>query len=122
VISDAPSVVPAGTGLGDAGRGGRSAGRGEAADRDAQPGRRELGGGGEYQELTPRARLVFTWAWDQPAIGAGIQLIEVDFIAQADGSTTVVMTNRGLTSERVGHSHRDGWEGSFDNLARLLSQ
>ena len=80
-----------------------------------------FGGGGEYQEVTPPTRVVFTWVWDQPKIGTGIQLVEVDFIAEPDGSTTVVMINRGLTDEQARQSHREGWEGSFDNLARLLS-
>ena len=51
-----------------------------------------------------------------------MQLVEVDFIAEPDGSTTVVMTNRGLTDERARRSHREGWDGSFDNLDRLLSR
>jgi uncharacterized protein YndB with AHSA1/START domain len=33
-----------------------------------------------------------------------------------------VMTNRGLADEQSRESHRDGWEESFDNLARLVSR
>jgi uncharacterized protein YndB with AHSA1/START domain len=86
------------------------------------PAGESFGGGGEYREVTPPTRLVFTWSWDLPEIGAGLQLVEVDFIAEPDGSTTVVMMNRGLTDEHARQSHREGWEGSFDNLARLLSR
>jgi uncharacterized protein YndB with AHSA1/START domain len=82
----------------------------------------EFGGGGEYREITPPTRLVFTWRWDRSDVGEGVQLIEVDFTERADGTTTVVMTNRGLADERSRESHREGWEGSFDNLVRVVSR
>ncbi|HEY3004828.1 MAG TPA: SRPBCC domain-containing protein [Kribbellaceae bacterium] len=82
----------------------------------------EFGGGGEYREITPPTRLVFTWAWDRSDVGEGVQLVEVDFSEHPDGTTTVVMTNRGLADERSRESHREGWEGSFDNLARVVSR
>jgi uncharacterized protein YndB with AHSA1/START domain len=80
-----------------------------------------FGGGGEYREITPPTRLVFTWAWDRPEIGEGMQLVEVEFREHPNGTTTVVMTNRGLIDDESRESHRDGWEGSFDNLVRLLA-
>jgi uncharacterized protein YndB with AHSA1/START domain len=82
----------------------------------------EFGGGGEYREITPPTRLVFTWAWDRADVATGAQLLEIDFTEQPDGTTTVVMTNRGLVDEQSRESHREGWEESFDNLARLVSQ
>jgi uncharacterized protein YndB with AHSA1/START domain len=81
-----------------------------------------FGGGGEYREITPPVRLVFTWMWDPPDAGAVVQLVEVDFTRHPDGTTTVVMTNRGLADEESRESHREGWEGSFDSLARLVSR
>jgi uncharacterized protein YndB with AHSA1/START domain len=86
------------------------------------PDGKEFGGGGQYREITPPARLVFTWAWDRPDVAAGVQLVEVDFTGNPDGTTTVVMTNRGLAGEQALESHREGWEESFDNLARLVSR
>jgi uncharacterized protein YndB with AHSA1/START domain len=80
----------------------------------------EFGGGGEYREITPPTRLAFTWAWDRPDLASGLQLVEVDFTEHPDGTTTVVMTNHGLAGDQVRESHREGWEESFDNLARLL--
>jgi uncharacterized protein YndB with AHSA1/START domain len=83
----------------------------------------EFGGGGHYREITPPTRrLVFTWGWDRRDVGAGLQLIEVDFTDNGDGTTTVVMTNRGLDDTAARESHREGWEGSFDNLDRLLER
>jgi uncharacterized protein YndB with AHSA1/START domain len=82
----------------------------------------EFGGGGEYREITPPTRLVFTWVWDRPDVAEGVQLVEIDLTEHRDGTTTVVMTNRGLTDERSRESHREGWEGSFDKLAELVSR
>ena len=82
----------------------------------------EFGGGGTYREITPPTRLVFTWSWDRRDVGVGMQLVEVDFIDNGDGTTTVVMTNRGLDDAAARESHREGWEGSFDNLDRLLER
>jgi uncharacterized protein YndB with AHSA1/START domain len=86
------------------------------------PSGEEFGGGGEYREITEPSRLVFTWEWDQPEVAVGAQLVEVDFTENSDGTTTVVMTNRGLADEHSWESHREGWEGSFDNLASLVSR
>ena len=65
---------------------------------------------------------MFTWAWDRPDVGAGTQLVEVDLTEHPNGTTTVVMINRGLADEQSRESHREGWEGSFDNLDRLVSR
>ncbi len=79
----------------------------------------QFGGGGEYIEITPPERLVFTWTWDGHEGDA--QLVEVEFSEQADGTTTVVLTNRGLRDEESKRSHREGWQASFDNLERVLA-
>jgi uncharacterized protein YndB with AHSA1/START domain len=81
----------------------------------------EFGGGGEYIEVTPPKRLVFTWMWDGHQGHEGSQLIEVDFDDNGDGTTTVVVTNRGLRDEESKESHREGWLGSLANLERVLA-
>ena len=78
----------------------------------------EFGGGGEYVEITAPERLVFTWTWDGQE---DPQLVEVEFHERNDGTTTVVLTNRGLGDEEAKRSHREGWAASFDNLERVLA-
>jgi uncharacterized protein YndB with AHSA1/START domain len=80
----------------------------------------EFGGSGEYLEIDPPSRLVFTWTWDGHEGHQGTQLVEVAFEERDDGTTTVVLTNRGLKDEESKRSHREGWEKSLDNLDRLL--
>jgi uncharacterized protein YndB with AHSA1/START domain len=79
----------------------------------------EFGGRGEYVEIDPPKRLVFTWTWDGHEGHEGTQLVEVEF-REEDGTTTVVLTNRGLRDEESKRTHREGWEASFDNLERVL--
>jgi uncharacterized protein YndB with AHSA1/START domain len=81
----------------------------------------EFGGSGEYVEITRPERLVFTWRWDGHAGHEGTQLIEVELSERPDGTTTVVLTNRGLEDEESKRSHRAGWEASFVNLDRVLA-
>jgi uncharacterized protein YndB with AHSA1/START domain len=81
----------------------------------------EFGGSGEYVAVTPPERLVFTWRWDGHAGHEGEQVIEVELSQRPDGTTTVVLTNRGLRDEESRRSHREGWEASFDNLDRVLA-
>ena len=81
----------------------------------------EFGGSGEYLEIRPPERLVFTWTWDGHEGHEGTQLVEVEFREQEDGTTTVVLTNRGLKDEESRRSHREGWAVSFDNLDRVLA-
>jgi uncharacterized protein YndB with AHSA1/START domain len=81
----------------------------------------EFGGRGEYVEITPPERLVFTWTWDGHEGHEGTQLVEVEFRPREDGTTTVVLTNRGLEDEESRRTHRQGWEASLNNLERVLA-
>jgi uncharacterized protein YndB with AHSA1/START domain len=85
-----------------------------------RPDGQEFGGSGEYLEITPPERLVFTWTWDGQDEQEGLQLVEVEFKEEAGGTTTVVLTNRGLRDEESKRSHEEGWQASFDNLDRVL--
>jgi uncharacterized protein YndB with AHSA1/START domain len=46
--------------------------------------------------------------------------VEVEFKEEPDGTTTVVLTNSGLSDEESKRSHEEGWQASFDNLDRVL--
>src|SRR5262245_36608879 len=78
----------------------------------------EYGGGGQYLEIDPPRRLVFTWLWDDNDTR---QIIEIDFV-EADGATTFTFTHRDLWNEEAVRSHEMGWGGAFDNLARTLAE
>jgi uncharacterized protein YndB with AHSA1/START domain len=82
----------------------------------------EFGGTGEYLEILPPERLVFRWIWDGHADHEGDQLVEVELNDRGDGTTEVVLTNTGLADDDARRSHEEGWQASFDNLERELSE
>jgi uncharacterized protein YndB with AHSA1/START domain len=87
-----------------------------------RPDGQEFGGSGEYLEITPPERLVFTWTWDGWEEQEGPQLVEVEFKEEQDGTTTVALTNSGLSDEESKRSHEEGWQASFDNLDAIFRE
>lgn len=81
----------------------------------------EFGGEGRFVEIDRPVRLVFTWRWEDEALGAGLQRVEVTFIENPDATTAVVLVNRGIPDADV-ESHRVGWDASFDNLQDVFAQ
>jgi uncharacterized protein YndB with AHSA1/START domain len=71
---------------------------------------------GEYVEIVPHRRIVFTWGWegDNP-LPPGASTVEVVFIPDGD-DTIVRLTHRDLPADsRDSHSH--GWEHYLARLA-----
>lgn len=91
---------------------------GAAAELDPRPGgtcRVEMGGGpvmvGEYVELVPHERIVFTFGWEPgegiPPIAPGSTRVEV-LLTDDDGDTVLTLRHSGLpAAER--DQHVDGW-------------
>lgn len=76
------------------------------------------GGEGRYTQVRPPERLAFTWRWSVPA-GRPSQLVDVTFTDNADGTTTVVLLDFGITDRDL-EDHGRGWELSLANLEALL--
>jgi uncharacterized protein YndB with AHSA1/START domain len=83
-------------------------------------------GRGVYREVTPPEKLVFTWTWskdrpDGPTMHPGSHetLVTVEFFERGD-STEVVLTHTGLGTAALRDDHKDGWNGCFDVLAKVL--
>ena len=65
---------------------------------------------GEYVEIVPNRRVVFTWGWDSPeaVVGPGGSTVEIDLEPRGKG-TRLRLVHRGLpASERTSHS--EGWD------------
>jgi uncharacterized protein YndB with AHSA1/START domain len=79
----------------------------------------EAGAAGVYRVVDPPHRLVFTWVWDdQPEQP---QLIELEF-SEAEGRTTVLMTNSAIPTDGRLKSQERGWQYCYDNLERVLAE
>jgi uncharacterized protein YndB with AHSA1/START domain len=83
--------------------------------RDPESGT-ELEVAGEYREIDPPRRLVYTWCWAEGGPNPGlVTVVTVDFVALGE-RTRVVLEHAGLGSDQSGTRHTAGWNGAFDNL------
>lgn len=73
---------------------------------------------GEYLEIDPPRRLVFTWSSAVPAIERSVVTIELS--PKGSASTELTLVHDLLPDTDEGRAHSIGWEGSLDNLERHL--
>jgi len=70
---------------------------------------------GEYVEVDPPRRVVFTWGWEgNEHVPPGSSTVEVTLTADGDG-TIVRLVHRGLP-EGEGPGHAEGWEHFLPRL------
>jgi uncharacterized protein YndB with AHSA1/START domain len=70
---------------------------------------------GEYLEVIPPSRVVFTWGWENSPVPPGSTVVEVNLVADGDG-TILRLSHRGLAGEAL-LEHTRGWQ---HYLARLV--
>jgi len=72
---------------------------------------------GEYVEIVPHSRVVFTWGWEGEGhpVPPGSSTVEVTLVADGDG-TIVRLRHSGLSAEN-GAQHAEGWEHYLPRLA-----
>lgn len=73
---------------------------------------------GEYREMVPNRRLVFTW--QSPYTGPEPSLVTVE-LETAEAGTRLSLIHERLPAEAV-ESHRGGWGPMLDRLAELVVQ
>lgn len=63
---------------------------------------------GEFVELIPHQRVVFTWGWiDHPGVPPGSSTVEIELVSEGEG-TLLTLTHRGLPPDEVA-IHNAGW-------------
>ncbi|MEP6834104.1 MAG: SRPBCC domain-containing protein [Gemmatimonas sp.] len=80
---------------------------------------------GQYREVTPPSRLVYTHAWlkDNGASNETTPetIVTVEFFDEND-ATRVVLTQIGFTNAGARDGHVGGWTSAFNNFVKLLEQ
>jgi uncharacterized protein YndB with AHSA1/START domain len=72
---------------------------------------------GEFVEVVPNARVVFTFGWtENPRVPPGSTTVEVTLEADGDG-TRVRLVHRGLSNPQERDDHRHGWTHYLARLA-----
>lgn len=100
---------------------------GRSAELDARPGgvfRCDINGrsiaSGEFVELDPPRRAVFTWGWegDEPIVAPGATTIEVLLEPEGDG-IHLRLIHRDLPGAEAAAKHREGWVHYAERLATV---
>ncbi len=74
---------------------------------------------GEYIEVTPYSRVVFTFGWegaDNP-VPPGSSRVEITLIPEGEG-TLLRLRHEGLPSDEMRQAHSQGWNHYMDRLAK----
>jgi uncharacterized protein YndB with AHSA1/START domain len=74
---------------------------------------------GEYREITPPRRLVFTWA-SEGRIGVRDSLVTIELRAVA-GATELSLVHDLAPTTPAGRAHAEGWEGCLASLTRYVT-
>jgi uncharacterized protein YndB with AHSA1/START domain len=72
---------------------------------------------GEYREILPDSRLVFTW--NCPDLGVEGSVVTVQ-LRDTDQGTELTLTHELPPDPQVRRGHEEGWEGCLGNLEKSL--
>ncbi|MDR7268695.1 uncharacterized protein YndB with AHSA1/START domain [Pelomonas saccharophila] len=72
---------------------------------------------GEYLEVLPQRRLVFSWAWRSTP--ERVSRISIDFIAR-DGGTALLFVHDRFFDDQARANHERGWQPAFAQLDAFL--
>jgi uncharacterized protein YndB with AHSA1/START domain len=75
---------------------------------------------GEFREVEPPARLVYTFRWEEPDPDDRETVVTMSLSDRRD-STDVVVVQSGFATEARRALHVDGWTDCLDRLHELMS-
>jgi uncharacterized protein YndB with AHSA1/START domain len=77
---------------------------------------------GEFRELQPNRKIVFTWQWqDDEDWENHVSIVTVE-LDDADGGTELRLTHEQLPNEESRDGHTQGWNSVLDKLEKFLSK
>lgn len=74
---------------------------------------------GEFLEIDPSRRLVYTFRWDEPVPDDRETVVELSLHAVGDATAVSLVQGEFATAERL-ELHRSGWTDSFERLRDLV--
>jgi uncharacterized protein YndB with AHSA1/START domain len=77
---------------------------------------------GEYRELQPGKKIVFTWRWDDDEAWENHTSIVTVELFDRDGGTELRLTHEPLPSEESRKGHTRGWNSALDKLEKLFGR
>ncbi len=77
---------------------------------------------GEYRELRPDRKIVFTWQWQDDETWENRNSIVTVELSDVSGGTELRLLHEQLPSEESRDGHNDGWKSALDKLEHFLSK
>lgn len=74
---------------------------------------------GEFLEIDPPSRLVYTFRWDEPVPDDRETVVRLSFTAVGEATEVALSQGKFATEERL-TLHRGGWTDSFERLRELV--
>ncbi len=75
---------------------------------------------GVYREVSPPAKLVYTWRWKEEAHDCGETLVTVEF-NDMEGSTELVLTHDLFPALEAKTDHEQGWTSCLSRFTALFA-
>ncbi len=90
---------------------------------EAKDGQKALTITGEYKEVKPNEKLVYTWNWDVASdnVAKSNHQLTIEFSAAGEGSKISVTQDNYKNDESV-TPHEEGWEKALNDLNDYLSK
>jgi len=76
---------------------------------------------GEFRELQPGKKVVFTWQWDDDEVWENhISVVTVE-LSDRGGGTELRLIHEQLPNEQSRDGHNGGWNSALDKLEKFFS-
>jgi uncharacterized protein YndB with AHSA1/START domain len=77
---------------------------------------------GEFRELHPGKKVVFTWQWENDEVWENhISVVTVE-LSDRDGGTELRLIHEQLPNEQSRDGHNAGWNSALDKLEKFFSR
>jgi uncharacterized protein YndB with AHSA1/START domain len=77
---------------------------------------------GEYRELQPGKKIVFTWQWDDDEVWKNHTSVVTVELCDRDGGTELRLTHEQLPNQESRDGHTRGWNSALNKLEKLFSK
>ena len=77
---------------------------------------------GEYRELQPNKKVVFTWQWQDDEDWENRESVVTVELSDCDGGTELRLSHEQLPNEQSRDGHTRGWTSALDKLERFVSK
>jgi len=82
----------------------------------------EMSAFGEYKELVPGKKIVFTWQWDDDEAWENRASVVTIELFERRGGTELRLRHEQLPSEESRDRHNEGWNSLLDRLEQFISK